>query len=116
MYWQKRGNKYGAKSATYNGHTYHSIREANYAAELDLRLRAGELKEWRRQVPIELRVNGVKICTYTIDFLEIDKNGGEMWTEIKGFATAEWRLKMEALRRDSSRVGQAGGPIRGHQK
>jgi hypothetical protein len=62
MYWQKRTSKYGAKSATYNGHTYHSMREANYAADLDLRVRAGELKEWRRQVPIDLIVNGVKVC------------------------------------------------------
>lgn len=42
---------------------------------------------------MELQVNDVKICTYTIDFLEIDKNGGETWTEVKGFETPEWRLK-----------------------
>jgi hypothetical protein len=93
VYWQKRQGKYNARSATYNGHTYHSEKEAAYAAELDLRVRAGELREWHRQVPIELAVNGHKICTYTIDFLEIDKNGGEMWTEIKGFETPEFRLK-----------------------
>ncbi len=93
MEFQKQGNKYSAKTTTYNGHTYHSMREANYAAELDLRVRAGELKECRPQVSIELRVNGVKICTYTIDFLEIDKNGGEVWTEVKGFETPEWRPK-----------------------
>jgi hypothetical protein len=79
MYWEKKQNKYGNKSAEYNGHVYHSIKEANYAAELDLRVRAGELREWQRQIPIELRVNDQKICVYTIDFLEIDKNGGEMW-------------------------------------
>lgn len=93
MYWQKRQNKFGAKTTLYGGHTYHSRAEAAYAAELDLRVKAGELREWRRQVPIDLYVNGEKICTYTIDFLEIDKNGGEMWTEIKGFETPEWKLK-----------------------
>lgn len=93
MYWQKRQNKYGNKSAEYNGHVYHSIKEAAYARELDLRLRAGDLREWKRQVPIELWVNGHKICRYVIDFLEIDKNGGEMWTEVKGFKTPEWELK-----------------------
>lgn len=86
-------NKFNAKSSTYNGHTYHSAREAQYAFELDIRVRAGELREWKRQVPIDLYVNGMKICTYTIDFLEIDKNGGEVWTEVKGFETADWRLK-----------------------
>src|SRR5438552_388346 len=77
----------------YNGHAYHGMREANYAAELDLRVRAGDLKEWQRQVPIELRVNGQKVCTYTIDFVETDKNDNVMYNEIKGFETPEWRLK-----------------------
>lgn len=93
VYFQKRQNKYGAKSATYNGHTYHSKKEAAYAAELDIRVRIGELKRWERQVPIELRVNDQKICTYTIDFVEYDLRGNVMYTEIKGFETPEWRLK-----------------------
>jgi hypothetical protein len=61
MYWQKRGSKYNAKSSTYNGHTYHSAKEAAYVAELDIRARIGELERWERQVPIELRVNDMKI-------------------------------------------------------
>jgi hypothetical protein len=28
-----------------------------------------------------------------IDFWELDKNDNEMWTEIRGFETPEWRLK-----------------------
>lgn len=93
MYWQKRGKKYNNVSSTYNGHTYHSKKEAAYAEELDLRVMAKELSHWERQVPIELRVNDHKICTYTIDFVEYDINGHEMYTEIKGFETPEWRLK-----------------------
>jgi hypothetical protein len=93
VYWQKRGNKYGAKTSTYNGHTYHSILEANYAAELDIRVKAGELERWERQVRIPLIVNGQKVCDYTIDFVEYDKKGNVMYTEIKGFETPEWRLK-----------------------
>lgn len=54
---------------------------------------AGELSHWERQVPIDLVVSGYKIATYRIDFVEYDKNGGEMWTEVKGFETPEWRLK-----------------------
>jgi len=93
MYVQRRGSKFKNQTTLYNGHSYHSIKEANYARELDLRIRAGELKSWRRQVPIELRVNGQKICVYTIDFVETDKNDNEMWTEVKGFRTPEWMLK-----------------------
>lgn len=92
-YFQRRGSKYGAKRQDYNGHSYHSKKEAAYAQELDLRVKAGELKEWHRQIPIELRVNGTKICTYTIDFLEVDMNDNEIYTEIKGFETPEWRIK-----------------------
>lgn len=95
MYLQSYGarKKYGNVSSTYNGHTYHSMKEANYAAELDIRVKVGELDHWERQVPIELRVNDQKICTYTIDFVEYDTRGNVMYTEIKGFETAEWRLK-----------------------
>lgn len=93
MYWQKKQNKYGANKCTYGGHIYHSKKEAAYAEELDIRIMAGELKEYKRQVPIELRVNNQKICVYTIDFVEIDKDGNEMYTEVKGFPTPEFRLK-----------------------
>lgn len=85
--------KFGNDASTYKGIRYHSKREAEYARELDFRILAGELKEVRRQVPIDLIVNGHKICTYTIDFVEIDHKGNEMWTEVKGYPTPEWRLK-----------------------
>lgn len=93
MTWPARASKFGAKRTEYNGRTYHSKREAQYAYELDLRVRAGELKEWRSQVPIDLVVAGRKICTYRIDFVEIDRKGRETWTEVKGFRTPDWELK-----------------------
>jgi hypothetical protein len=93
VYWQKRQNKYGNISSSHNGHTYHSKKEAAYAQELDIRVKIGELEHWERQVPIELRVNDQKICTYTIDFVEYDHKGNVVYTEVKGFETPEWRLK-----------------------
>jgi hypothetical protein len=56
-------------------------------------MEAGELREWRWHVPIDLYVNGKLICTYTTDFVEIERDGTETWTEIKGFETADWRSK-----------------------
>ena len=44
MYFERRGGKYNAKRTTYQGHTYHSAKEADYAAQLDLRIRAAD---WR---------------------------------------------------------------------
>lgn len=95
MYFQRnRANKFGNnKSSTHDGVIYHSKKERDYAQELDLRVKAGELKEWKRQVPIVMTVNGIKICTYYIDFVEIDHRGNEMYTEIKGFETDVWRMK-----------------------
>ena len=93
MYYQKRGNKYNSRTTIYDGHAYHSAKEASYAQELDLRVKGKDLESWERQVPIHLYVNDVKICTYTIDFVETDMKGDKMYTEIKGFITPEWRLK-----------------------
>lgn len=94
MYFQrKRFNKFSNKRTEYNGTYYDSIKEADYARELDLRVRAKDLKSWKRQVPIELRINDQLVCTYKIDFVETDMNGNDMYTEIKGFETPEWKLK-----------------------
>lgn len=90
---KRRTNKFSNHRTEYNGIYYDSIKEADYAMELDLRVKTKDLKEWKRQVPIDMYVNGEKICTYRIDFVEIDHHGNETWTEIKGFETAEWRLK-----------------------
>ena len=93
MAWPARSGKYNAKRATYDGHTYHSGREAAYAEELDWRVKAGELREWRRQIAIPLIVNNLTVAVYTIDFIEIHADGHQVYTEVKGFATPEWRLK-----------------------
>ena len=89
----QKGNKDHAKRHEYNGYTYHSKMEAAYAAELDLRLRAKDIIGWRRQVPLELCLNGKKICTYRIDFIVEYADGTEDWVEIKGLETPEWKLK-----------------------
>lgn len=86
-------NKYNAKTTEYKGLKYDSQREARYAAELDLLKRAGEIKEWERQVKIDLKVNGIHICNYFCDFRVITKAGIVQYHEVKGFVTELWRLK-----------------------
>jgi len=44
MYYVKRQNKYNAKSTEYGGLIYHSKKEAGYAQELDLRIKAKDIK------------------------------------------------------------------------
>lgn len=88
-------NKYGNKRTEYNGTTYDSKREAEYARELDLLLHEvnGKLASWERQVPVPIIVNGKKICTIVVDFRETFKDGTRRYVEVKGHETKDWILK-----------------------
>ncbi len=93
MFRVRFGNKYGAKTSVHNGISYHSKKEAGYAAQLELRLRAGDIKEIKRQVSIPLDVNGRHICNYIIDFVVTLADGTLEYIEVKGFETDVWRIK-----------------------
>jgi hypothetical protein len=93
-----RASKYGAKKAVYGGHLYHSAKEAAYAFDLDLRLKAGEIYAWERQIIVPMLVNGRKVCSYIVDFLVKYPNGHEQWVEVKGYETPEAKLKMKLFR------------------
>lgn len=93
----RSSNKYNAKGRHYNGQWYDSTGEMNYAQELDWRLKAGEIKSWERQVKLELKVNGVAICNYYVDFLIHHNDGSREYVEYKGFETEVWRLKLKIL-------------------
>lgn len=86
-------NKFNAQTASYNGYTYHSKKEASYAMELDWRVKAKEVRSWTRQHKFELYVNGNFICNYYIDFRAEMKDGSFEYIEVKGFETDVWRLK-----------------------
>lgn len=85
--------KYGSVTQTYNGYSYHSKKEAEYAVYLDWRIKAKEVKSWTRQHKFALRMNGTLICNYFIDFRVVLTNGNIEYVEVKGFATDLWRLK-----------------------
>ena len=106
-YFQTRGRKYNNTPQLYNGLRYDSKKEATKAYELDLMLKAKEIKNWERQKTIELRVNDYLICKYRIDFV-IEHNDGTLeYLEIKGFATDLWRFKwklFEALYSDKKGI------------
>lgn len=77
----------------YNGMWFQSKLEANYAKQLDWRIKAGEVKEWKRQHKIDIKVNGVHICNYYIDFVVTLKDGSQQFIEVKGMEQEIWRLK-----------------------
>jgi hypothetical protein len=91
--YNRRKKKYGNKTQVYNGKCYDSIKEANYAEDLDWRLKAKDIKAWDRQVKISLDVNGEHITNYFVDFKIIHNDNSIEYVEVKGFATALWQLK-----------------------
>jgi hypothetical protein len=89
----KRFNKYKAEKQTFNGRSYHSKKEADYAVQLDWRKKAGEIKEIIPQYKIDIRVNGKHITNYFIDFKIVLSDDSVELIEVKGFETDVWRLK-----------------------
>jgi hypothetical protein len=77
----------------YNGNLYHSKKESAYAQELDLSVKAKDIKGWDRQIKIDLSVNGFHICNYFIDFVVYYKFNITEYVEVKGFETDVWKLK-----------------------
>jgi hypothetical protein len=93
MYKQRSYNKYGAKTQEYNGRHYHSKLEAAHAQELDLLLKAGEIKEWIPQYKVDLRAYGKHITNYYVDFKVINADDSVEYHEVKGYETDTWQLK-----------------------
>jgi len=86
-------SKYKNKKTPYNNVMYDSVLEAGFARELDLRLRANDIKFWIRQVKVPIKVNGIKICNYIVDFKISHNDGTAEFIEVKGVHTAAWNLK-----------------------
>lgn len=59
-----------------------------------MRLKAKDIKSWTGQIRTPFVVNGIKICTYIVDF-RIEHNDGSIeFVETKGFVTDVGRIKM----------------------
>ena len=88
-----RYGKYNARKTEYNGVVYDSGREAQYAADLDLLLKSGQLARVDRQVPFVFEMFGKKICKYIIDFKLTAPGGNVVYVDVKGFKTPVFNLK-----------------------
>ena len=95
---EKRGNKYKAEKQTYNDRSYHSKKEADYAVNLDWRMKAGEIKEITPQYKLDLRINGKHWRNYYIDFKVINSDSTVDYIEVKGFATEAWKQKFDVTK------------------
>lgn len=114
VWYQKRQNKYNATSTEYGGLVYHSKKEAAYAQELDLRVKAKDIKSWDRQVKFDFNLirEGDKILlsgesragkdsmhleTYYLDFVIHHNDETKEYVEVKGFVTTTWRHKWRLM-------------------
>ncbi len=93
-----RANKYGARKREYRNVVYDSTKEANYAAELDLRVLGKDIVCWERQIPISIDINGLHVCNVVVDFLITHNDSSMEFVEVKGYATALWQLKYKLLK------------------
>lgn len=81
--------------------------EAGLARDLELRKKAGDIKDFKEQVKIPLIVNGLIVCDYKIDFVIEHNDGTTEYLEAKGYSTDVWKLKwklFEALYSDKPDV------------
>jgi hypothetical protein len=92
MYYVKNRYQTG-KKCTVNGVLYDSKFEGNYAGELELRKRMGDIKSWERQVKIPLVYNGYHIANYYIDFIVHHNDGRTEYIECKGYPHEVWKMK-----------------------
>ena len=90
---EKRYNKYKAEKQTFAGRSYHSKKETDYAVNLAWKKKIGEIKEIIPQYKLDLRVNGIHITNYYIDFKVIYADGRVELIEVKGFEVDLWALK-----------------------
>ena len=95
---QPKRNKFNAAKTEYNCHKYDSKREAKHAAELDLRIKAGEVEKWERQFKIEINVKDKHICNYFIDFKVWLLDGSIEYHEVKGIETGLWKVKWKLVK------------------
>lgn len=97
-YLKKSGvSKYHNKKTEFRGIVYDSKREARYAQELYLRMKAGEIIKIENQVSFPVVVAGKKICTYIADFRIHYRQGRMEVIDVKGMKTPVYRLKKKLV-------------------
>lgn len=84
----------------YNGVLYDSMKEANYAKELDLRVKSQDIKSWvgdKKKLKFHLSVNGIRICSYTPDFMVVSNDNSIEYIDVKGVETTVFKVKWKLI-------------------
>lgn len=86
-------HKFNAKRTERNGRRYDSKAEANYAAQLELRQRAGDVLFWLEHVPFKLPGN----TKYVVDFVVFEAVGDVRFIDVKGVETPMFVMKKKQV-------------------
>ena len=90
----KRGHKYNAQSTHCAlGHYHPSKLESNYCMQLQMLVKAGEIKGFEYGKKYELRINGKLIGCHKPDFSVTNNDGTLAVHETKGVSTPDWVLR-----------------------
>jgi hypothetical protein len=99
---KKKGrSKYNNKRTTYNGMTFMSKKEANFARLLDSMKMARNPKDkvqsYKTQVPMPIIINGITCFKYILDFEVLYADGRTEYIDVKGFRTSVYKLKKKCI-------------------
>lgn len=97
---KETGLKFGNVWTEVDGIKFQSKAEAAYYGKAKILKRAGQIKDFRRQVPYRIVVNGVFICTYKADFVIEHNSGAVDVVDVKSEATENlyfFQLKKKLL-------------------
>lgn len=97
-----RFNKYGAKRTEFNGKIYDSKFEASTAQQLELRKRAGDIKDYDTQYRVDIwiyREDGTQafLVRHKVDFRVHERDGSYTLLEAKGVETADYKFRRKCL-------------------
>lgn len=80
-----------------NGIEFASTKEARVWQDLCLQQQAKQIIGLRRQVPIDITINGIHVCDYVVDFFFL-RDGKQVVMDAKGFRTEMFRIKKKLVR------------------
>lgn len=90
-------NKFRNIITEIDGIKFRSKLEGNRYLQLKMMLNAGLIHEFKKQVPFDLRVNGVHITRYIADFVVRYPDGTVVVEDTKGVETEAFKIKKNLM-------------------
>lgn len=89
--------KYGNKKVVIDGYTFDSVFEGQYYVKLKMLKLAGQIKDFKMQVPFPVMINGKHVFKYIADFVVTENDNTAQIHEVKGYKTDVYKLKKKCI-------------------